>query len=64
MQLRKTAESPGDLFPARLDQVLDPTHALVRLSKKSDWEQVEQRVAACYAVDGGAARPQARVRRK
>lgn len=52
MKPRTAVESDGDLFRARLEQVLDPTHPLVRLSQKIDWEQVEQRVAVCYAEEG------------
>ena len=52
MKPKTTSESDGDLFRSRLDQVLDPTHPLVRLAKKIDWEDVERRVAVCYADDG------------
>ena len=52
MQPGNTAESHGDLFRARLDQVLVATHSLARPSKQIDWEQVEQRVAVCYADEG------------
>ena len=35
-----------DLFRARLDQILDPTHALVRLARTIDWRFLEERLGA------------------
>ena len=52
MQPRTTPDSDGELFRARLEQVLDPTHPLVRLAGKIDWERVERRVATCYTDEG------------
>ena len=42
-----------DLFRARLDQILDPTHALVKLAAAIDWRFLEERLGAVYDDDPG-----------
>jgi IS5 family transposase len=48
---RETGQT--DLFRARLDQILDPTHALVKLSATMDWRFLEERLGAVYDDDPG-----------
>ena len=42
-----------DLFRARLDQVVDPGHALVRLAQTIDWEFLAARFGEVYDDDPG-----------
>src|SRR5829696_7837903 len=48
---RETGQT--DLFRARLDQIVDPTHALVKLSGAIDWTFLETRFGAVYDDDPG-----------
>ena len=43
----------NDLFKARLDQIVDPRHALVKLSRAIDWRFLEERFGAVYDDDPG-----------
>lgn len=43
----------NDLFKARLDQIVDPGHALVKLSRTIDWRFLEERFGAAYDDDPG-----------
>jgi IS5 family transposase len=42
-----------DLFRARLDQIVDPTHALVKLARTIDWSFLEERLGTVYDDDPG-----------
>ena len=42
-----------DLFRARLDQILDPCHALVKLACVIDWRFLEERFGSVYDDDPG-----------
>ena len=42
-----------DLFRARLDRIVDPTHALVKLARTIDWSFLEERLGAVYDDDPG-----------
>ena len=42
-----------DLFRARLDQIVSPTHALVKLAAAIDWHFLEERLGAVYDDDPG-----------
>ena len=55
---RETGQS--HLFRARLDQIVDPTHPLVRLAGSIDWGFLEARCGAVYDDDPG--RPPLRTR--
>jgi IS5 family transposase len=44
-----------DLFRARLDQIVDPNHALVNLAAAIDWRFLEERFGAVY--EDGPGRP-------
>jgi transposase, IS5 family len=57
MKPRERRESgQQDLFKARLDQILDLRHALVRLSGLIDWRFLEERFGAVY-TDGPGSPP-------
>jgi IS5 family transposase len=47
------ATGQTDLFRARLDQIVDPTHALVTLASAMDWRFLEQRLGTVYDDDPG-----------
>ena len=42
----------GDLFRARLDQIINMRHELVQLAGKIDWEFIDGEIAPLYC-DGG-----------
>jgi IS5 family transposase len=48
---RETGQA--DLFRARLDQIVDPTHPLVKLARAIDWRFLEERFGAVYDDDPG-----------
>ena len=48
---RKTGEQ--DLFRARLDQIIDLDHALVRLARAIDWWFLEDKLGAVYTDEPG-----------
>jgi IS5 family transposase len=57
MKPRERRESgPQDLFKARLDQILNERHALVRLARLIDWRFLEERFGAVY-TDGPGCPP-------
>src|ERR1700730_12797557 len=56
MRPRERRESgEQDLFRARLDQIIDMDHALVKLAGAIDWRVLEQKLGAVYT--DGAGRP-------
>lgn len=42
----------GDLFRARLDQIINMKHELVRLAGKIDWAWIDQEIAPLYSENG------------
>lgn len=48
---RETGEQ--DLFRARLDQILNMKHELVRLTQAIDWPALEERFGAVYSDGPG-----------
>ena len=48
---RETGEQ--DLFRARLDQIINMSHELVRLARAIDWPVLEERFGAVYADGPG-----------
>jgi IS5 family transposase len=42
-----------DLFRARLDQIIDVDHALVRLARAIDWRFLEEKLGAVYTDEPG-----------
>jgi IS5 family transposase len=50
-------EGSGDLFRARLDQIIDMRHELVRLADAIDWAWIDAELASCFAEQGRPAVP-------
>jgi hypothetical protein len=53
--MRPKKHSPtgaGDLFRARLDQIINMRHELVQLSEKLDWEWLDGEIAPLYSEQG------------
>ncbi len=49
MQPKETPKKPQEeLFRSRLDQILDPNHALFRLANQIEWSVFEQELGALY----------------
>ena len=46
------ATSEGDLFRARLDQIINMKHELVQLAGKVDWEWIDGEIAPLYSENG------------
>jgi len=42
------ASGSGDLFRARLDQIINMRHELVRLADELDWEWIDAELAELY----------------
>jgi IS5 family transposase len=42
----------GDLFRARLDQIINMRHELVQLAGKIDWDFIDGELAALYSESG------------
>src|ERR1700735_365100 len=42
----------GDLFRARLDQIIDMKHALAQLAGKIDWAWIDEEIAPLYSDKG------------
>ena len=47
---RTTGE--GDLFRARLDQIINMKHELVQLAARIDWDWIDREVAPLYSDNG------------
>jgi IS5 family transposase len=43
----------GDLFRARLDQIINMRHELVQLAGKIDWEFIDGEIAPLYSDEAG-----------
>jgi IS5 family transposase len=53
MRPRKTeTNGSGDLFRARLDQIIDMRHELVRLADEIDWAWIDAELAGLFSQDG------------
>ena len=42
----------GDLFRARLDQIINMKHELVQLAARIDWDWIDREVAPLYSDNG------------
>jgi hypothetical protein len=42
----------GDLFRARLDQIINMKHELVQLADKVDWDWIDGEIAPLYSENG------------
>jgi len=51
------ADSSGDLFRARLDQIINLQHALVRLAAEVDWDWIDGELSGLYSQNGRPAVP-------
>lgn len=49
---KKGPEDSGDLFRARLDQIINMKHELVRLAGGIDWDWIDAELAGCFADQG------------
>ncbi len=49
---KREEEGSGDLFRARLDQIINMGHELVRLADEIDWAWIDEQVAGCFAAEG------------
>ena len=49
----RRASGQKDLFQSRLDQIIDPGHALVKLAQKIDWRFLETRLGVVYTDKKG-----------
>ena len=53
MRPRKRATTrAGDLFRARLDQIINMRHELVQLAEKLDWDWLDGEIAPLYSEKG------------
>ena len=43
----------GDLFRARLDQIINMRNELVQLASKIDWDWIDHEIAPLYSDKGG-----------
>ena len=53
--MRPKKHSPtgaGDLFRARLDQIINMRHALVQLAERIDWDWLDSEIASLYSDKG------------
>jgi IS5 family transposase len=46
------ATGSGDLFRARLDQIINMKHELVQLAGKIDWDWIDGEIAPLYSEQG------------
>ena len=49
---KREATTEGDLFRARLDQIIDMKHELVQLGGKIDWAWIDGEIAPLYSDNG------------
>ncbi len=49
---RPETEETGDLFRARLDQIIDMAHELVQLADWIDWDWIDEQVADRFSDTG------------
>ena len=49
---KRDEKGTGDLFRARLDQIINMKHELVRLAEEIDWDWIDDQVADCFASEG------------
>ena len=47
----------GDLFRARLDQIINLRHELAQLAGQIDWDFIDGEIAPLYSDKGPASRP-------
>jgi transposase, IS5 family len=52
----KKPKTTGDLFRARLNQIINLKHELVQLAGKIDWDWIDSEIAPLYSDKGQAQR--------
>jgi transposase, IS5 family len=52
MRPKKPETTEGDLFRARLDQIINLKHELVQLGTKIDWDWIDREIAPLYSEKG------------
>ena len=54
---RTEKDSSGDLFRARLDQIINMRHELVRLADEIDWDWLDGELAGLFSEHGRPGTP-------
>ena len=49
---QRSTTGSGDLFRARLDQIINMKHELVQLAGKLDWTWIDAEIAPLYSDQG------------
>jgi IS5 family transposase len=49
---KRVATGEGDLFRARLDQIINLKHELVELARRIDWDFLDEEIAPLYSERG------------
>ena len=49
---KRDEKGTGDLFRARLDQIINMRHEPVRLAGEIDWDRIDEQVADCFPAEG------------
>ena len=49
---KQEATKSGDLFRARLDQIINLKHELAQLAEKVDWDWIDGEIAPLYSEKG------------
>ncbi len=49
---KQKATGSGDLFRARLDQIINMKHELVQLAGRVDWDWIDGEIAPLYSENG------------
>ena len=57
MKPRQQSRGQDDLFRARLDQIIDMRHELVRLAQLIDWEMIGRKLGEVYTDAPGHGAP-------
>ncbi|SFV17442.1 transposase, IS5 family [Bradyrhizobium arachidis] len=52
MRPKKPETTEGDLFRARLDQIINLKHELVQLGTRIDWDWIDREIAPLYSEKG------------
>ena len=50
----KSQVDEGDLYRARLSQILNLDHPMCQLAETIDWPSFDEKFGACYSPDNGA----------
>jgi transposase, IS5 family len=53
LQENPKASDQGDLYRARLESIIDPSHELVKLAGKVGWSGLQEELSVYYCPDNG-----------